>query len=69
MQPSPLRGRRARRLRHRRLGLVLAAIGAVVLVFVLLRLRSGGAGARSGVTDVADGRQILIAAAAASPSS
>ncbi len=40
---------------------VLAAIGAVVLVFVLLRLRSGGTGARSGITDVADGRQILIA--------
>jgi diadenosine tetraphosphatase ApaH/serine/threonine PP2A family protein phosphatase len=40
---------------------VLAAIGAVVLVFVLLRLRSGSSGGRSSVTDVADGRQILIA--------
>jgi hypothetical protein len=40
---------------------VLAAIGAVVLVFVLLRLRAGSPGGRSSVTDVADGRQILIA--------
>jgi hypothetical protein len=40
---------------------VLAAIGAIVLVFVLLRLRSGGSGGRARVTDVADGREILIA--------
>ncbi|HEY3615061.1 MAG TPA: hypothetical protein VGK92_15215 [Gaiellales bacterium] len=39
---------------------VLAAIGAVVLVFALLRMRAGQGG-RSSLTDVSDGRQVLIA--------
>ena len=40
---------------------VLAAIGAVVLVLTLLRLRSGRGGSRVSMSDIADGRQILIA--------
>lgn len=40
---------------------VLAAIGAAVLVFVLLRLRGRRNGSRGSITDVADGRQLLIA--------
>ena len=40
---------------------VLAAIGVIVLVFVLLRLRAGRPGGRARVTDIADGREILIA--------
>ena len=40
---------------------VLAAIGAIVLVLTLMRLRAGRRGARISITDVADGRQILIA--------
>jgi hypothetical protein len=40
---------------------VLAAIGGVVLVFTLLRLRSGRNGSRASMSDIADGRQILMA--------
>jgi hypothetical protein len=40
---------------------ILAAIGAVVLVFALVRLRAGRSGGHSSMTDVADGREILIA--------
>jgi hypothetical protein len=40
---------------------VLAAVGAAVLVFTLLRLRSGSLGGRASLSDVADGRQLLVA--------
>jgi hypothetical protein len=40
---------------------VLAAIGAVVLVYTLMRVRGGGQGARTSITEVGDGRQLLIA--------
>ena len=40
---------------------VLAAIGAAVLVFTLLRLRAGRQGSRGSLSDIADGRQLLIA--------
>ncbi|MDX6618220.1 MAG: hypothetical protein QOK36_606 [Gaiellales bacterium] len=40
---------------------LLAAIVAMVLAFALLRLRAGGTGGRARVTDIADGREILIA--------
>jgi hypothetical protein len=40
---------------------VLAAIGAAVLAFTLLRLRRGRGGSRISISDIADGRQLLIA--------
>ena len=40
---------------------VLAAVGAAVLVFTLLRLRAGRQGSRGSLTDIADGRKLLIA--------
>jgi hypothetical protein len=40
---------------------VLAALAAAVLLVVLLRLRSGHPGGRARLTDVADGRDLLIA--------
>jgi hypothetical protein len=40
---------------------VLVAVGAAVLLFTLLRLRGGLRRATHGVSDVADGREILIA--------
>jgi hypothetical protein len=40
---------------------VLAAAGAAVLVLTLLRLRGHRGGSRVSITDIADGRQILIA--------
>jgi hypothetical protein len=40
---------------------VLAAIGAIVLVFTLLRLRAGRGGSRRSLSDIADGRRILVA--------
>jgi hypothetical protein len=39
----------------------LAAIGAIVLVFTLLRLRAGRGGARTSLSDISDGRRILVA--------
>jgi hypothetical protein len=40
---------------------VLAAAGAAVLAFTLLRLRAGRPGGRMSTGDVADGRQLLVA--------
>ncbi len=40
---------------------VLAAAGAAVLVFTLLRMRSHRSGSRVSISDISDGRQILIA--------
>lgn len=39
----------------------LAAIGAVVLVFAVYRLRAGRRGSRLSLSDIADGRRILVA--------
>jgi hypothetical protein len=39
----------------------LAAVGAVVLVFTLVRLRGGLRRATHGVSEIADGREVLIA--------
>ncbi len=40
---------------------VLAAIGVFVLVFTLLRLRAGRGGSRTSLSDISDGRRILVA--------
>jgi hypothetical protein len=40
---------------------LLAAVGAAVLVFALMRLRAGRSGGHHGITDIADGRELLIA--------
>lgn len=40
---------------------LLAAVGAAVLVFALMRLRAGRQGSRHSITDIADGRELLIA--------
>ena len=40
---------------------VLAAVGAAVLLFTLIRLRGGPRRATHSISDISDGRELLIA--------